>query len=93
MIYEVGKSYILQRDGITIRVEEIDELLVTMRLLTDKEGKIPDEEEYIQGPSENFQGWMTFQQAKEVNNVQNRTNQTGERHRFDGPDNSGSPST
>lgn len=69
MIYETGKTYRLHNKGdFTIKIEEIGEENVILKIVTNEQGKVPGEEEdgYLIGPAENFQGWMTFQLAKEI---------------------------
>jgi hypothetical protein len=79
MTYKQGHTYILPRIGqgsLTVKVEEIGDKEVILKVVTNDRGMIPDPEEdnYITGPAENFQGWMTFNNAKEIN--ENRTHQT-----------------
>lgn len=67
MIYEVGKTY-KSATGEVLFVESIDPLKVYIHLLIGANGQdVRDENLYIEGAAENFQGFMTATGCEEYN--------------------------
>jgi hypothetical protein len=62
---EVGKKYKL-RDGMIFQVEALGEATCKLKLLIGANGKAPDDEWYMEGPSENLVGLFREQDAKEI---------------------------
>ena len=66
--YEEGKTYRCET-GETLKVVQVDDELATMRLVVGANGKIPEEELYIEGPAGNLDGFMRANKAVEVLSV------------------------
>lgn len=58
MDYTKGKSY-RAATGEVLYVAELNQEEAIMRVVVGANGKIPEEELYVSGPSENFQDFMT----------------------------------
>lgn len=65
MTYEAGKTYKCS-GGEVLKVEEVGPETAIMRIVVGANGKIPEEEIYLEGPANNFQGFMAANGAVEL---------------------------